>query len=106
MYTLAHLLDQPHTRCYLPASAFLQALLSPLTELEPPLESASASASASATSSEALPPEREAEMRLAQLSICALGSTWAGLLRLAAEPHGLRALLRVAHLCHSTQATQ
>ena len=95
-YTLAHLLDQPHTRCYLPASpaTFLHALLSPLTELESP----------NGDSSAALPPERETLMRVAHLSVCALGSTWAGLLSLASEPHGLRALLRVVHLCHSTQA--
>ena len=69
-----------------PAPPSAQKLLSPLTDLE------------DAT------PEREPLMVLAQLSVCALGGTWAGLLSLGSEPHGLRALLKVPRVCHSAQS--
>ena len=59
VYTFAHLIDQPQTRCYLHTGAFLQKLLSPLTELEDET------------------PERRPQMQLAQTSAAALGGTWA-----------------------------
>ena len=75
-YTLAHLLDRPQTRAYLPASAFLQQLLSPLTELEAP------------------PPERAPLAGLALAGVAALGGTPAGCKWRLAPHRALGPLLR------------
>ena len=80
--TLAHLLDEPSTRAYIRPPE-LQLLISPLTELQ------------MSEPSKATPPAPQARstMQLSSACLVAMCRSWSGLLSLASDPHGLRALL-------------
>ena len=77
LFTIAYLLDRRSTRRRLCVPRDVRLLLSPLSELE------------------ASTAERSASIGMGQTALVALGTTWAGLIVMAADPLCLRALLGV-----------